>query len=293
MKASIAIDEFIAGRERGSHEQPTHYRHVLTFFGVYGRPAGRAIPIAAVVRLLAELDLEPPSVRSSISRLKAKGVLVSERSGSGSGYALAETLESHMRAGDQRIFSPRPMGIEDSWLLVSFSVPESERQHRHRIRAGLSRMGFGTVVAGLYIGPARLQPDAVEYIREHQLWDYVELFTCQPSAFGDLSAKVSRWWNLEALGSEYQDFVDSFQSQVAKWQRLVREGSATPRDAFRMYVPMLTQWRRLPFLDPGLPLELLPADWIGTHARRVFSDLHRLLSPLAADHVAQALNEQA
>src|SRR5574337_364652 len=232
MKVPIAIDEFIAGRERGSHEQPTHYRHVLTFFGVYGRPAGAALPIAAVVRLLAELGLEPSSVRSSISRLKGKGVLVSAKVASGSGYALAEALEPHMRAGDERIFSPRAMGVDDPWLLVSFSVPESERQHRHQIRAGLSRMGFGTVVAGLYIGPARLQPDAVEYIREHQLWDYVELFECRPSAFGDLRAKVSSWWDLDALASEYHEFVDRYQPEATKWQTLAREGTATASQAF-------------------------------------------------------------
>lgn len=292
-KASIAIDEFIAGRERGSHEQPTHYRQVLTLFGIYGRPAGRAIPIAAVVRLLAELGLEPSSVRSSISRLKARGVLVSQPTAGGSGYALAESLEPHMQAGDERIFSPRPMGIDDSWVLVSFSVPESERQHRHRIRAGLSRMGFGTVVAGLYIGPARLQTDAVEYIREHQLWDYVELFAGHPSAYGDLRAKVSRWWDLDALGREYQDFVDLYQAEVTQWQARLRAGSATGQDALKLYVPMVTQWRRLPFLDPGLPIELMPANWIGITARKVFSDLHRLLSALAKEHFEQVMSDYA
>ena len=293
MKAPIAIDEFIAGRERGSHEQPTHYRHVLTFFGLYARPAGKVIPIAAVVRLLAGLDLEPSSVRSSISRLKAKGVLVSQRTASGSGYTLSEDLEPHMLAGDERIFSTRAMGVDEPWLLVSYSVPESERQHRHKIRAGLARMGFGTVVAGLSIGPARLQADAVEYIREHQLWEYVELFVCQPSAYGDLRAKVSRWWDLDALGNEYQEFVKLYQPKVAQWQAHLREGSGTAGDAFRLYVPMMTQWRRLPFLDPALPHELLPANWVGITARKVFSDLHRLLNALAAEHFTQVMNEYA
>ncbi|MFC4520204.1 PaaX family transcriptional regulator C-terminal domain-containing protein [Cupriavidus pinatubonensis] len=293
MKALIAIDEIIAGRKHGSHEQPTHYRYVLTLFGIYGRPAGKVIPVAAVVRLLAELDSEPSSVRSSISRLKTKGVLVSKKTASGSGYALSEGLEPHMQAGDERIFSPRPMGIGDSWLLVSFSVPESERQNRHKIRFGLARMGFGTVGAGLYIGPARLQADAVEYIREHELWDYVELFVCQPSGLGDLQAKVSRWWDLESLGREYQEFADTYQAEVIKWQSYLREGTATAQDAYKLYVPMVTHWRRLPFLDPGLPLELLPTNWIGITARKIFSDLHRLLNPLAAQYFAEVLNEYA
>jgi len=291
MKSSTAIDEIIAGREHGSHEQPTHYRYVMTFFGIYGRPAGKTIPVAAIVRLLAELDSEPSSIRSSISRLKSKGVLVSRRIGTGSGYALSEALEPHLQAGDQRIFSARTMGIADSWLLVFFSVPESERQHRHKIRAGLARMGFGTVGAGLYIGPARLEAEAVDYIRGHQLWDYVEMFTCQPSSHLDLQKKVARWWDLDSLGREYQAFVDTYQPHCAQWQSRLRDGTASAREAFRLYVPMVTHWRRLPYLDPGLPPELLPAHWIGITARKVFSDLHRLVSPLSAQHFEQVLHE--
>lgn len=291
MKSSIAIDEIIAGREQGSHEQPTHYRLVMTFFGVYGRPAGKAIPIAAAVRLLSELEYEPSSVRSSISRLKTKGVLTSKKTASGNGYALSESLEPHMLVGDERIFSSRPMGIGDSWLLVSFSVPESERQNRHKIRVGLARMGFGTVGSGLYIGPARMQEETVEYIREHNLWDYVEMFVSQPSGLGDLQAKVSRWWNLEALDHDYQAFVEAYQSESSRWQLLVREGKATAKDAFKVYLPMLTSWRRLPFIDPGLPLELLPRNWIGITARKVFNDLHRLLGPLSAQHFNQVMAE--
>jgi phenylacetic acid degradation operon negative regulatory protein len=293
MNSSVAIDEIIAGREHGSNEQPTHYRYIFTLFGIYGRPAGKAIPVAAIVRLLAELDCEPSSVRSSISRLKTRGVLESKRTTTGNGYALSENLEQHMRLGDERIFSPRPMGVSDSWLLVSFSVPESERQNRHKIRVGLARMGFGIVGAGLCIGPARLEADVVEYIREHQLWSYVEMFVCLPSGLGDLQAKVSRWWDLDSLSNEYQAFVNSYQAETIKWQNNFRHGSATARDAFRLYIPLVTHWRRLPYLDPGLPLELLPANWIGIAARKVFSDLHRLLSPLATQYFAQALNEHA
>ncbi|PAT31909.1 transcriptional regulator [Vandammella animalimorsus] len=291
MKHPIALDEFIAGRAHEAHEQPTHYRLVMTFFGIYGRPAGSAIPIAAAVRMLAELDCEPSSIRSSISRMKKKGVLVSKSTPAGNGYALSDGLEPHMRAGDARIFSSRPMGVGDPWLLVSFSVPESERQYRHKIRIGLARLGFGSVGAALYIGPARLREETIEYIREHGLWDYVEMFTCQPCGLGDLQAKVARWWNLQALGKEYQSFVKPYQAELERWQKRMRQGQFSAQDAFKSYLPMVTCWRRLPYLDPGLPLELLPANWIGITARRVFNDLHRLLAPLSQQYYEQVMAE--
>ncbi|OSZ45878.1 transcriptional regulator [Alcaligenes faecalis] len=283
MRTLTAIDEFIAGRG-WSHEEPAHHQYILTIFGLYARPSGKAISIAAVVRLLAELDVESASVRSAISRLKKKGVLVSRKMGGSNGYALLDDLEPHMQAGDERIFSPHSASIGDPWLLVSFSVPESERQQRYKIRTGLDRMGFGTVAAGLYIGPARLQSDVVEYIREHQLWDYVELFIVEPSGFSDIKSKVARWWDLDGLAAKYREFINIYQPEVAIWQSFMRDGGGTPREAFRTYIPLLTQWRRLPFLDPGLPLELLPESWAGVTAGKIFNDLHRMLKSLSARH---------
>jgi len=34
------------------------------------------------------------------------------------------------------------------------------------------------------------------------------------------------------------------------------------------------EWRRFPFLDPQLPAELLPPQWIGARAAAVFHDRH-------------------
>jgi phenylacetic acid degradation operon negative regulatory protein len=282
---STAIDEIIAGREPGGHEQPAHHRYVVTVFGLYGRPAGKAIPVAALVRLLSELGYEPTSVRSSISRLKKKGVLISRKVDGASGYALSDELEPHMLAGDERIFSLRTAGMADPWLLVSYSVPESERKKRHKIRAGLSRMGFGNVAPGLGIAPARAQAEVMAYIREHDLWPYVEFFVAEPVGFGDLRSKVAKWWNLEAIEAEYEAFVHTYGPESERWQGYVCEDPDVLREAFRLYVPMVTQWRRLPFLDPGLPPELLPAEWRGIAARRVFSDLHRVLKPLSVRYV--------
>ena len=47
---------------------------------------------------------------------------------------------------------------------------------------------------------------------------------------------------------------------------------------------MLTAWRRLPYLDPGIPLELLPAGWPGVHAGDLFAKLDGRLRDPAAKH---------
>jgi phenylacetic acid degradation operon negative regulatory protein len=49
---------------------------------------------------------------------------------------------------------------------------------------------------------------------------------------------------------------------------------------------MLTAWRRLRYLDPGLPLELLPRRWQGIAAAALFEQLDSALRPLADAHAA-------
>jgi phenylacetic acid degradation operon negative regulatory protein len=61
-------------------------------------------------------------------------------------------------------------------------------------------------------------------------------------------------------------------------------GALTPAEAFGLYLPMLTEWRRLPYRDPGIPLSLLPQDWNGVAAGELFAALNAALGSPARDH---------
>ena len=61
------------------------------------------------------------------------------------------------------------------------------------------------------------------------------------------------------------------------------------RAAFVDYVLLLTGWRRLPYLDPGLPLEFLPQSWSGVAAEDLFADLHHALAAPARRHAEAIL----
>ena len=88
---------------------------------------------------------------------------------------------------------------------------------------------------------------------------------------------MARWWDLDELHARYAEFLDR--------QGPVRDvAEATPARAFADYVRLLTDWRRLPYADPGLPLELLPADWNGARAADLFGELSARLAGPAHDH---------
>src|SRR5918911_3041019 len=93
---------------------------LMTFFGAFLRELGGWIAVADLIALMAELDLAAQAVRSSVSRLKRRGVIASERRGGAAGYRLTAHGEAILRAGDARIFARRR---SRGWLLVVFSIP--------------------------------------------------------------------------------------------------------------------------------------------------------------------------
>jgi phenylacetic acid degradation operon negative regulatory protein len=240
---------------------------LLTFFGAFLRRLGGWIAVADLIRLMAEVGLDEQAVRSSVSRLKRRGVIAGERRDGAAGYRLSAHGEAILRAGDARIFGrpSEPAG----WLLVVFSIPESQRALRHRLRSGLAGLGLGTVAPAVWIAPAHVAAEVRALVDELALGDRVDLFAAEP-----LGADAARWWDLEALAGEYRRYLEAWEPRV--------DG----RGGLREHIRHLDAWRRIPFHDPGLPSGALPPDWPGEHAWSVFAQLDARLAPAAWAEVA-------
>jgi phenylacetic acid degradation operon negative regulatory protein len=259
---------------------------IVTVYGLYSRPEGGWMSVASLISLLTDLGVDEPAVRSSISRLKRRGILRASRRGGAAGYELSDEALAILREGDQRIFRQERATLDDGWLLAVFSVPEAERQKRHVLRSQLARLGFGTAAPGVWIAPAHLHDATADLLRRLGLDSYADLFRAHHVAFGELAAKVRRWWDLDELERLYGQFLDAHDPLLRQW----RSRPTDERDAFADYVRVLTDWRRLPYLDPGLPAELLPGDWIGIRAAGLFFTLRAQLEDAARAHVSQVIS---
>jgi phenylacetic acid degradation operon negative regulatory protein len=288
---------------------------IVTIYGLYardlvsqaggeaGRPGGW-LSVASLIRLMGGLGADEAAVRSSISRLKQRGILEPVRRDGAAGYGLSLRGREILAEGDRRIFERPRARLSDGWLLAVFSVPERERGRRHALRSRLSWLGFGTVSAGVWIAPAHLAAETTEVLDRHGLSGYVDLFSAGHLAFGDVRAQVGRWWDLDRLELLYQEFLDDYGPVLERWRGRRARAAGAPADgaaaraagpaangadgaaAFADYVLALTAWRRLPFLDPGLPADLLPADWHGLRAARTFAALRARLAAPAQAYVA-------
>ncbi|GAA1879917.1 MAG: PaaX family transcriptional regulator [Williamsia herbipolensis] len=259
---------------------------IVTLYGLYARSEDNWLPVSGLIRLMQELGVDGQSVRSSVSRLKRRDILHGLRHGGVAGYELSSSTLDALAEGDVRIFDRRRARLEDGWLLLVFSIPENERDKRHTLRTSLSSLGFGTVSPGTWIAPSQLADETLSMLRRKGLADYVELFRADHLGVKELRTRVPRWWDLDAVAAAYADFI-------RRHRPLVDATITDPTEAFVAYVPMLTAWRRLPYLDPGLPLEVLPRGWNGEVAEQMFADLNARLGGPAREFAMDVLHAGA
>ncbi|MEU9893848.1 PaaX family transcriptional regulator C-terminal domain-containing protein [Streptomyces phaeochromogenes] len=260
-------------------EQHTPRSLIVTFYGAYGRFTPGPVPVAELIRLLAAVGVDAPSVRSSVSRLKRRGLLVPARTTSGAaGYVLSPDARQLLDDGDRRVYAASPPE-DDSWVLAMFSVPESERQKRHVLRSRLSGLGFGTAAPGVWLAPARLYEETRHTLERLRLDTYVELFRGEHLGFAATADAVARWWDLAAIAKQHEAFLDRHARVLHDWET---RDDTPEEEAYRDYLLALDTWRHLPYADPGLPPALLPEDWPGARSAAVFRALHERLRDAGA-----------
>lgn len=279
-------------------EQHTPRSLIVSLYGAYGRTPGAGaesvpvesvpvepMPVAELIRLLAAVGVDAPSVRSSVSRLKRRGLLVAARTPEGAaGYALSGDAHQLLDDGDRRIYDRPAPRLSDGWVLAVFSVPEAERAKRHVLRSRLARLGFGAAAPGVWIAPAGLYEETRHTLERLQLAPYVDLFRGEHLGFAVTEEAVARWWDLAAIAKQHEQFLDLHEPVLRSWTAR-GDTAPDPREAYRDYLLALDSWRRLPYADPGLPAELLPADWPGVRSAEVFAGLHARLRDAGAEFV--------
>ncbi|WP_329462555.1 PaaX family transcriptional regulator [Streptomyces sp. NBC_01431] len=275
-------------------EQHTPRSLIVTLYGAYGRQTSGSLAVAELIRLLAAVDVDAPSVRSSVSRLKRRGLLVAQPTAQGAaGYALSADARQLLDDGDRRIYAHPSPRAADGWVLAVFSVPEPERSKRHVLRSRLAGLGFGAAAPGVWLAPARLYDETRHTLDRLQLAPYVELFRGEHLGFSPTAEAVARWWDLPAIAKEHEDFLDRHEPVLRAWQSRDHPGSGAPAQAeaaYRDYLLALDSWRRLPYVDPGLPADLLPHNWPGARSAEVFGRLHQLLREAGAAFVRSVLS---
>jgi phenylacetic acid degradation operon negative regulatory protein len=244
---------------------------LFTILGELILPAGGSAPTSAFIDVLGRLGVEEKASRQALMRTAADGWLVSERQGRRSLWTLSPNAERLLTDGAARIYGFRGAqpDWDGRWLLVLARVPETARAARHLLRTRLTWAGFGSPAPGVWITThADRAGEAERVLTEAGVHDDAQIFRAEHYGGGSLSTMVRQAWDLDAIEQRYEDFLAEF----------ARQPSGDPM--IRM-IQLLHAWRRFPQLDPELPSTLLPAQWSGTRAAKLFARQHAKWGPEA------------
>jgi phenylacetic acid degradation operon negative regulatory protein len=260
---------------------------LFDLYGDYLRPRGGRAPVAALVRLLAPLDIAAPAVRTAVSRMVRQGWLMPVRMGDSPGYHLSVKAVHRLDEAAARIYRTGRPGWDGRLDLLILSVPTS-RVRRARLTATLAYLGYGCVDASTWISPrpaeeldAALAEAGIRY----------ERFSANHAAGADgTAALMRRAWDLVSLGHAYERFVADLTPTVGAIGP-DSEGHAAFAARFRL----VHAWRTFLFRDPQLPATLMsvvcqPGPWAGDAAAAFFDQHEARLRPAADRFVDSCLS---
>ena len=151
------------------------------------------------------------------------------------------------------------------FLLVLPEGPK-ERGERERFRREMALLGYGGLQSGVYLGVGA----DLEATRE-LLGFYGLSATCFQGELLGGKEEVLRAFPLEEAKAGY-----------GRLSALLGQSPEDPVEAFRHLTRLVHEARKLLFLDPGLPQELLGPDFPGPKVRRLFLSAREELRARAA-----------
>lgn len=261
-------------KERRWRDRASARSLLLTILGEFVLPGDEAVPTRVFIEALGALGRKAGATRQALTRSADAGWLDSQREGRETLWSLTGETRSTLRFGARRIygFGSAQRTWNGEWLLLRVPVPEGRRDLRSKLQKRLAWAGFGAVGSELWIGPhAAREAEAAEVLASLELIGNAASFRARPGEVGTIRPLVAEAWDLEAIAHRYRTFLLG----------LRRLRPAGPRASFVAVTRLVHRWRSFPFVDPQLPAEFLPDDWIGYRAGQRFRELHDRWSPSA------------
>jgi phenylacetic acid degradation operon negative regulatory protein len=258
---------------------------MLTLYGDYILQRDGDIGIGSLVRLLSNFGLSEQAIRSAVSRMCRSGLLKAKRTKRKSYYSLTSEGQSLLTEGAQRIFQRKKSSWDGNWNIVTYSIPESMRQSRDRLRLELRWLGYGPLSEATWISPYDMTREVKSLLKRLNIEEYVHIFSARHQGGTDPVELVSRCWDLGKIHRMYADFLAEYRPKLEEHRKRLEAGETIePSQCFVARFNLIHEYRKLPFFDPDLPLELLPDNWLRPQAAALFDEYHGLLTEKANEY---------
>ncbi len=204
--------------------------------------------------LAAALDYD--AVKRTLYNLKRQGLI---------DYVKEEGLiiPTVTAEGKKRLESVNPYYQEfRPWTkkiyLVTYDIPEAQRKKRDKFRRFISKVGCGKLQDSVWLTPYNPRELISEFVTDNNIGgDIIISNIGKDGSIGRRTLKelVNDVYNLEKINREYKDFIKEYENEEVNEIIAARVHIA--------YFGIIDK-------DPQLPFELLPLDWVGDKAHRIY-----------------------
>jgi ring-1,2-phenylacetyl-CoA epoxidase subunit PaaA len=250
----------------GPSRRPSARSLLISLLGDVVLPSGGQAWGAALTRGMQAMGVSEGATRQALRRLVEQDLITSERHGRQAQYRLTDRGRRRFEEAADRIYLRRDLAWDGQWRLLTYTFAERDRGARDALRRELTWMGYGSIGPGTWVCPWDLGTRLEVVLDTHRVAGDVEVFTSVHG--GEDAALAARAYDLDALRRAHANFLDDLAADHD-------EAPATDLDALAARVLLVHRWRKFLFLDPGLPDDLVPANWLGDRAVRAFVDRYR------------------
>lgn len=246
---------------------------IFALFGDFIHRPGRqdpAIWIGSLARLMASFGISEPAVRQAVSRMSRQGWLQADRRGSRAFYTVTGHSRRRIELVSPRVYGP-VVEWDGRWRMLTYSVSETTRERRDRLRKDLTVLGWAPLSASTWISPSDALDGAREAAESAGVLADIDLFVGEYRGPRSDRELIERCWDLAAIARAYDEFVERYRPRF-ELERTKKGLSDEGAFVERMW--LFHDFRKFAYVDPGLPSELLPAHWHGNVAAALFREYY-------------------
>ena len=238
--------------------------------------------IQDLIYLIKPFHVSESSLRTTLSRMSNRGVLQSKREGRRAFYRFTAKGSAISNNVARSFISPDWSQWDESYWGILFSIPEINKNLRHKIRKKLSAFRFAPLHPGFWIRPF----NAIEKIKL-VLKDIFNNKNCQVIKFTQFKAAfhndIDRLWHLKKINDGFCKGAQLIKKKRQKMKNL------SPKQALVEKMAVGEKVVKALFKDPLLPPVLLPEDWQGHNLRAAFLKWDQDITQLARPYWVKIL----
>lgn len=154
---------------------------------------------------------------------------------------------------------------DGKWRIISYEIPEAKREIRDRLRREMQGWGLGPWHRSFWLTPHPIIETLKQLVNQREEEKYIQAF-CSDHSFGDQEILIEKVWGKSVLEKEYRELFK-------KWHEILsKEG-----DKLEKFRKIIADYITILRKDPGLPQELINANWIGFEAHNIFKEIRSIL----------------